>query len=159
MSESIDEKIEDIDITTFRSELRQTENDSVVNVVQKATNTDQEKVHAVSRLEKSEEDSIDKDLSIEDPIRDTCKRLETLKYSFNGNNAFGTVDFVSDLKTGNSSKSPHQIVIQEKLKISAEDGVYSGVWEVPESGILIVELSNAHSRFTGKTVKWSMDFE
>eukprot|EP00943_MAST-04B_sp_MAST-4B-sp1_P000164 g164.t1 len=56
-------------------------------------------------------------------------------------------------------ESPHQIVIQEKLKISAEDGVYSGVWEVPESGILIVELSNAHSRFTGKTVKWSMDFE
>ena len=56
-------------------------------------------------------------------------------------------------------ESPHQIIIQEKLKISAEDGVYSGVWEIPESGILIVELSNAHSRFTGKTVKWSMDFE
>ena len=51
-----------------------------------------------------------------------------------------------------------QIVIQEKLKISAENGVYSGVWEVPESGILIVELSNAHSRFTGKTVKWNLDF-
>ena len=55
-------------------------------------------------------------------------------------------------------ESPDQIVIQEKLKISAENGVYSGVWEVPESGILIVELSNAHSRFTGKTVKWNLDF-
>ena len=51
-----------------------------------------------------------------------------------------------------------QVVVQGQTKISAETGLYTGEWAVPESGILIVELSNAHSRFTGRTIKWSMEF-
>ena len=56
-------------------------------------------------------------------------------------------------------ESPGQIVLQEKIKVSSENGVYSGSWEVPERGLVVVELSNSHSRFTGKVVKWCMTFE
>ena len=37
-------------------------------------------------------------------------------------------------------ESPGQIVLQEKIKVSSENGVYSGSWEVPERGLVAVEL-------------------
>lgn len=82
------------------------------------------------------------------------------KFALVGSDVYLTATFHKDpTQVDEDHESPDQVEIQKQLQISAENGVYSGAWEVPRSGVLIVELSNAHSRFTGRTLKWAMDFE